>query len=202
MIGISPDIYSEAEFEKYEELQIYASGNLVEGTLSDNSKIILSELLTEIPCSACNYESGDGMMTFEGLFAKMEMPKSINTCLYLRKKTKIKSIKELRNISSDEIELEYGLPEFKEIFDVYASNEVYTKQLLTTEVMQELIECYNQISYEITVKENCLYIRLWCDNLFEIPGVKSFSLKKDALYKRYKKLENVFSVIDKILKIF
>ena len=45
--GVLQETYQEAEFENVENFYAYASGNFVSGNLSNNSKIIMSEILTE-----------------------------------------------------------------------------------------------------------------------------------------------------------
>lgn len=201
--GLSMTEFYEAEFEKFDK---YYSEDLIHGTLKNNCKFEMAEVLTED-----EYTDEDGgtkysKILFSGLFAKMETPKPFNTLLYIRKDKKDKSL--LSKVLSwklpfDKLRIQLDSQEFEKIFDVYASDHIIAMQLLTADVMQELIQFYNEmgIDYELTIKKNCLYIRFWCGPMFEILGYKKSSLDKDVLYMYYRMLDFTFNLSDKMLKL-
>ena len=75
-------------------------------------------------------------------------------------------------------------------------------QLLTTDVMEMMVEFYNQMNmyFEITIKENFLYIRFYSGNNFEIVPLNEFSLDKKAIYENYRILYFVFELTNKLIK--
>lgn len=201
-IGLSSTVFKEAEFERYDR---YHAEDLIHGTLKNNCKFAMSEVLTED-----EHTDSDGNTTystiFSGLFAKMETPKPFNTLLYLRKDRKDKSLLNrafLGKLPFDKLRIQLDSPEFEKIFDVYASNQIIAMQLLTADIMQDLMQFHNEMgmNYELTIKENCMYIRFWCGEMFETAKLKKFSLDRDTLYKYYRMLDFTFSLTDKMLKL-
>ena len=164
----------------------------------------MSEVLTQN--ESVNGEGHTTYITvFKGLFAKVEIPKQFNTLLYLRKDIKDKGF--LNRVLSwklpfDKLRVELDSSEFEKIFDVYASDKIVAMQLLTADIMQNLIEFYNEmkINYELTIKENCMYIRFWCDDMFEAADLKKSALDRETLYKYYRMLDFIFKLSEKMLK--
>ena len=190
-MGLSSIVYGEAEFERYEG---YYSEDLIHGTLKNGCKFLMSEVLTER-----REFDGNGNATYEpmfrGLFAKVETPKPFNAVLYLRK-DKISTL-------SNQLRIQLDSPEFEKIFDVYGSDPIIAMQLLTADIMQDLIQFHNElkVGYELTIKENCMYIRFWCGGMFETAKLKKFSLDRDTLYKYYRMLDFTFSLTNKMIKL-
>ncbi len=201
-IGLSSTAFKEAEFEKYDE---YYAGDLIQGILKNNCKFAMSEVLTKD-----KYTDSDGNITyltiFDGLVAKVETPKPFSTSLYLRKDRKDKSLLNrvfLSKLPFDKLRIQLDSPEFEKVFDVYASDQIVAMQLLTADVMQDLIQFYKEMEmdYELTIKENCMYIRFWCGEMFETAKLRKFSLDRDTLYKYYEMLEFTFGLTNKMLKL-
>lgn len=201
-IGLSSIVYGEAEFKRYER---YHSEDLIQGTLKNGCKFSMSEVLTERKQSDGN---GNAIYVpmFIGLFGKVETPKPFNTVLYLRKDKIDKNILTKTfacNSLSDQPRIQLDSPEFEEIFDVYGSDPIIAMQLLTADIMQDLIQFHNdmEMDYELTIKENCMYIRFWCGGMFETAKLKKFSLDRDTLYKYYRMLDFTFSITNKMTKL-
>lgn len=199
--GISSNIFDEAEFEKYDR---YTSEDLIYGKLKNDCNFEMSEVLTEE-----KHEDSEGSTTysiiFYGLFVKMETLKPFNTLLYLRKDRKDKSFFNrplFSKLPFDKLRIELDSPEFEKIFDVYASDKIIAMQLLTADIMQDLIQFYNemQMNYELTIKENCIYIRFWSGGMFETAKLKKFSLDKETLYRYYRMLDFTFKLSEKMQK--
>ncbi len=76
-------------------------------------------------------------------------------------------------------------------------------QLLTADIMQDLIQFNNEMrtNYELTIKENCMYIRFWCGEMFETAKLEEFSLDRSTLYMYYRMLDFSFSITDKMVKL-
>lgn len=201
-IGLSSTEFEEAEFENYD---IYNAEDLIQGTLKNNCKFAMSEVLTQD-----KYTDSDGntryLTIFSGLFAKIETPKPFNALLYLRKDRKDKNFLSRAitfKLPFDKLRIQLDSQEFEKIFDVYASDQIIAMQLLTADIMQDLTQFYNEmkIDYEVTIKENSLYIRFWCGKMFETAKLNKFSLDRNTLYKYYKMLDFSFSLTDKLLKL-
>lgn len=201
-IGLSSIVYGEAEFERYDR---YRSEDLIHGTLKNNCKFEMAEVLTE----RVQFETDEKPICstiFSGLFAKMETPKPFNTLLYLRKDRIDKNLLDrvfTWNLPFDKLRIQLDSPEFEKIFDVYASDQIIAMQLLTADIMQDLIQFHNEMGmdYELTIKENCMYIRFWCGGMFETAKLKKFSLDRDTLYKYYRMLDFTFSLTNKMIKL-
>lgn len=201
-IGLSSTVFKEAEFELSSS---YHSEDLIYGTLKNNCKFVMSEVLTEYSCEDSSGQTRQYTL-FSGLLAKMEMPKPFNTLLYLRKDRKDKNFLNrayLGKLQFDKLRIQLDSPEFEKIFDVYASDQIIAMQLLTADIMQDLVQFHNEMkmNYELTIKENCMYIRFGCGAMFETANLEKFSLDRDTLYKYYRILDFTFMLTNKMLKL-
>lgn len=200
--GLPSTTFGEAEFESFDR---YYSEDLIQGILKNNCNFSMAEVLTQN-----EYTDSDGNTSystvFSGLFAKIETPKPFNTLLYLRKDKKGKNLL-ARTLTGklpfDKLRIQLDSPEFEKIFDVYASDKIIALQLLTADIMEDLMQFYNEMkmNYELTIKENCMYIRFWCGSMFETAKLKKFSLDRDTLYKYYRMLDFTFCLTNKMVKL-
>lgn len=200
--GISSTIYNEAEFEKY---NTYKSEDLMQGRLRNNCDFSMAEVLTEyrtIDSDGCTHYH----TLFCGIVSKVETPKPFNASLYLRKDRKDKDLlsRAFRaKLPFDDLRIEMDSQEFEKFFDVYTSNQIIAMQLLTADIMQLLIDFQKEMNmeYELTIKNNCIYIRFMSGEMFEIANVTKFSLDKPTLYKYYRMLDFTFSLTDKLINL-
>lgn len=201
--GVPPEVFKEAEFEKYDK---YHSEDLIQGTLKNNCKFGMSKVLTQN-----RYLDEHGRIQystiFDGLFARIETPKPFNSLLYLRRDEKDKSLSdkilfgELDKLPFDNLRIQLDSSEFEKKFDIYASDKITAMQLLTADIMQELIKLYNETSFEFTIKNNYIYIRFSYWKIFETADLEKFSLDKDTLYRYYRVLKSAFNLIDRLLEL-
>lgn len=164
----------------------------------------MAEILTQ-PVSTDSEGHTNYSTVFKGLFVKVELPKSINSNLFLRndeydKNLFLKSF--INNLEKDFLRIQMDSPEFEKIFDVYSSNNIITTQILTSDIMQLLYQFYidMNIKYELTITNNIMYIRFHCGKIFEALPVEKFSLDKEVFYKYYKILNFVFDLTYAIIK--
>ena len=77
----------------------------------------------------------------------------------------------------DRKRLEMDSSEFEKYFDVKASDKILGMQLLTSDVMEELIEFQNKtkMKYDVYIKDNELYLRFHSGKMFEIGKLKIFA---------------------------
>ena len=201
MIGLTSESYDEGEFEKYDK---FTSEDFIKGKMENGCLFEMSEILTEKK-DISESSSNKYKVVFNGLLAKVETPKPFNSCVYLRKD--IKDQKFLVRIFSgkwdfDKLRIELDPKEFEKMFDVYTSNQDVITKLFTTDIKQMLMDFKNEMKmdFEITMKNNHMYIRFWCGKMFEVAKLSKYSLDKETLEKYYKMLNFVFDLTNKIEK--
>ena len=193
-IGIRSAVYDDAEFEKYE---LYDSEDLIQGTLKNNSYISMAEVSTKYSRTS---EEGktEYYDIFCGFFSKVKTQKPFSTNLYLRKDINDKNLLN-RFISAkppfDNLRVELDSGEFERMFDVYCSDTICAMQLLTADVLQLLLDFQKElgIDYELTIKNNSIYIRFLSGKMFEASGLSKYSLDKLTIYVYYKMIEFTIS---------
>ena len=200
--GLSSNVFREAEFEKF---SIYYAEDLIHGILKNNCEFEMSEVLTKKIETDSNGHTKDKII-FNGLFAKIDTPKQFNTYIYIRIDRKDKDLLSrviLGKLPFDKLRIQLDSPEFEKIFDVYASDHIIAMQLLTADIMNDLMQFYIEMGmdYELTIKENHIYIRFWCGQMFETARLGKFSLDRDTLYKYYRMLEFMLDLTYKIQKV-
>ena len=140
------------------------------------------------------------------MLSKVETSKPFNASLYLRKDRKNKNVlsRTFRSkLPFDNLRVELDSQEFEKIFDVYCSDKIIAMQLLTSDIMQLLINFQKEMNmeYEITIKNNQIYIRFMSGEMFEATNVTKFSLDKATIYKYYRMLDFTFTLTDKLIKL-
>lgn len=187
--GISPNIYKEGEFERYDS---YSTEDLITGTLNEKYKIIMAEVYTE--SESTDSEGHTSYTTlFHGLFAKIEFDKNLNTNMKIRRNSEALFRKKEK--------LEMDSSEFEEKFDVYSEDKIIAMQLLTSDIMQMLLDFKekNKITPEMTLKGNTLYIRFSTGDMFE-PMLLKKALDYDTLKKYYDTINFTLDITEKFLK--
>lgn len=140
------------------------------------------------------------------MVARIELPKAFNTRLYLRRNRKDKNIISstlTRKLSFDDLRINLDSQEFEEYFDVYCTDKIIAMQLLTADIMQFLVNFQKDIGmdYEITINNNCVYIRFLSGETFERAKATKLLLDKNILYKYYKMLNFTFTLTYKLINL-
>jgi len=93
--------------------------------------------------------------------------------------------------------------EFESKFALYALNTTDAEIMISEYVQSELIKLYKEygIMFEITLKDNYIYIRFHNGGLFNNNTFIS-PLQKDMLFKYYIDFKNIVEIIDRICTIF
>lgn len=200
--GISSTIYNEAEFEKYDT---YRSEDFMQGRLRNNCNFSMAEVLTEYETTDSDGDTHYHTL-FCGMLTKVETPKPFSASLYLRKDRKDKNLlsRAFRaKLPFDNLRVEMDSQEFEKMFDVYCSDKIIAMQLLTADIMQLLMSFQEEMNmeYELTIKNNCIYIRFMSGEMFETASITKFSLDKATIYKYYKMLDFTFSLTDKLINL-
>lgn len=190
--GLSSALYREGEFEGYD---LYSTEDLIMGKLDGKYDIKMAEVHTQNES-----EDSDGNRTtttvFCGMFGNIECSKNVQGTL------KVHSDKGFfGKIFKGKTKLKMDSADFEKYFDIYADNKIIAMQILTSDVMALMIDFIEQskIKYELTIKENQMYIRFHTGGMFE-PGMFKKGLDYDRLKRYYDILEFVFKVTREINK--
>lgn len=186
-------IYKKCNYEYYDN---YTSEDYFEAQIDNKYSIQMAEILTQ---EEETYKDSDGdtktrMITkFCGLFGKIEMDKSINGELKIMQNGQIINKNRLNMDSS----------EFEKYFDVQASNKIVGMQLLTSDVMEELMEFQNKTNmrYDIFINNNELYLRFHSGEMFEAGNLKNGVLDKEILKKYFYMLNFTYNLSKRVINI-
>lgn len=195
--GISRTDYTiGGEFEK---TNIYHSEDLIKGSLDNSIQYSIAEVHTQNKHT--DKEGNTSYVNiFQGVLAKIDTPKPFKSILFIRKHETVLNKDLFIKVNAPRIELDSM--EFEKIFDVYGNNKIVALQLLTADIMQELLQFYNdtKIKYEITIKDNSIYLRFPCKNIFEPNITYKLELDRNTIYEHYIILEFTFNIINQIIK--
>lgn len=202
---IPSSIYCEAEFERY--FDRYTSDDKITGQWRDFCSLLMGEVKTEV-----RYTDEDGHTSystiFSGLFIKIEFPKFLPCTIKVRKNATFKrsytnSSSGRKNILSLPTErIEMDSPDFEKLYDVYSDNPILTMQLFTSDIMQMLLDFKQNygIFPEITMKQNCLYLRFSVrKKLFE-PNWYKRVLDYTDTQNHYTFIHSIMNLSDSLLK--
>ena len=183
--GISPREYSEAGFDGYYDR--YYSEDLIKGNILENCKIHMAEVHTEREETTTDSEGHTTtyyVTLFHGLFAKIDL-NCFSSVYFTVEKNKI-----FKGIFGKKMRLEMDSNEFEKIFDVKTTDKISTLRILTSDIMQLLIDFKqkNKTIPEIALKDNTLYIRYGVGNVFE-PN----SFRDDMDFEKLKKTYNMIN---------
>ena len=192
--GMPENIYRNLRYECYNR---YRSDDYLEALINNKNSIQMAEILTQ---EEETYRDSDGhtrtrtITQFHGLFAKIQLDKSINT-----------ELKIAQNGSAffRGNQLKMDSSEFEKYFDVEATNQIIGMQLLTADVMEDLIEFYNKtnIKYEIGIDNNVLYLRFHSGNMFEPGNLKNGPLEKNIIQKYFYMLDFTYNLSNMLINL-
>ena len=124
---------------------------------------------------------------FQGIFARCTSLNNINTTIKItRNKLKILD-------SKDRIQMDSG--EFEEYFDVYAEDKITAMRILTSEIMQCLIDFKNKydLDFEIVFKNNVIYSRFFTGPMFE-PKIMGDAMDEGLIFRYYTILKFIIDI--------
>lgn len=188
-------IYDEADYdEDYDE---YYSDDYIEAKINNKYDIEMAEVITQ---HVETKEDSDGnshtttTTKFHGIFVKIVIDKSINSKLEIKQDGSNRFSKE---------RLEMDSSEFEKYFDVSATNKIIGMQLLTADVMEELIDFENKtnMKYDVVINNNNIYLRFHCGPMFEPQSLKKGVVDEKNLQKNFYMLNFIYNLSDKIIKL-
>lgn len=187
-------IYEKAEYN--ESYNRYMSEDYMEGLVGDKNGIQMGEVKTQ---KVERYRDSQGrthtrtITKFYGLFAKVIMNKSINGKFRISQNGTVYSKSKLEMDSS----------EFEKYFDVEASDKIVGMQILTADVMEELIEFQNNtnIKYDVYIQDNELYLRFHCGEMFEVGKLKNGPMDIETVKKYFYMLNFTYNLSNKLINV-
>lgn len=194
--GIMPkDIYNEGKYSEY--YNKYHSDDYFEGKMNNKYDIKMAEIRTEYEKTEQDEDGNSTTSTstvFKGLFAKIDMNKSINSELTIKSKAKVRMPNKNR--------MEMDSQEFEKYFDVVSSNKIVGMQLLTHDIMEMLVQFRNtaKINYDIVICNNNMYLRFFVGTMFEMKSIRKGAIDKETLKKYYDILNFIYALSEKMLK--
>ena len=99
--------------------------------------------------------------------------------------------------------LEMDSSEFEKKFNVYTSNQITAMQLLTPDIMEELLSFAQNAEedFDIYIENNNLYLRFHCGTLFEPGSLKKGAIDEKTLKRYYDILEFTNHLSKRIIQI-
>lgn len=160
---------------------------------NENNKLqlIISDVLTQNEEQVEN--GGTTCRTiFHGLAGYTKLSKNIGACIKI-----IENNMFFKNKSKDYVEMD--MQEFEKIFDVETNDKIKAVQVLTSDVMTELINVVKKlnIEFEIYINYNILHIRFYTGEMFE-PQIFGKSMQLEKLKRYYDIMQAVKHVTEKM----
>lgn len=130
---------------------------------------------------------------FEGIFARCTSLKNIDTTIKITR-NKLKIID-----SKNRIQMDSG--EFEEYFDVYTQDKITAMRILTSDVIQCLLDFQNryELDFEIVFKNNIVYSRFFTGPMFE-PKIMGDAMDEGLIFRYYTILKFIIELTKAINK--
>lgn len=186
-------IYREGKYDGY--YNRYYSDDYVEGNIDDKYLIKMAEVTTEHEKTTTDSDGNTHTETttiFSGLFAKINIGKSIKTELRIGTNRTISKKKRLE-MDSDE---------FEKYFDVSSTNDIVGMQILTHDIMDMLVDFRNKLKMplDILIRDDMMYIRLHVGKMFEAKFNKNAVIDKQTLQRYFDIVNFIYSLSKKMIK--
>ena len=187
---MTEDLYDEGQYFK-EFYNRYWSDDYIKAKINKQYDINMAEVLTQHETTDSDGNT-DTKTIFHGIYSRIKIDKSINS--YLR----ITS-----NYHSYPKKLEMDSSEFEKKFNVFASDKIIGMQLLTSDIMEELLDFKNKTKYyfDVFINQNTIYLRFHCGAIFEATRIKKDSLDEEGIKRYYDILELISSLTKRLIKI-
>lgn len=197
--GIASEIYNNAGVENYNN---YNSKHLMSFAINNTHKLQMAETIAYY-----EYIDNEGKTqtknNFSGTFATLNTPKPFKESLYIKKDLHEQHAINLKKVPINSTRVELDSQEFEENFDVYSSNKIIAMQILTSDVMVILNDFYKYMKkeFEITIKNDNIYIRVWNMLTFSNSLFKDNELDKELIYKNYKTINFILNISTKLVEL-
>lgn len=184
--------YKNANFEN-RNFDRFLADDYIEGFINEHTFLKICDL--DITDTVQRGQKKHIETIFSGIFVQTKTEK--NTGIFL----KISSNKtNIFKSNINRVELDSKI--FEELFDVYSDNKLATMQLLTSDIMEYLIDFRNnyKIKYEIVIRNNTIYMRFFTGTMFE-PQIFGNALNKQLLLTYYNVSKFILDFTEKFSKV-
>jgi len=178
-------------FDLYDSEDQIISPIHIPGHEEFKSELVISEVHTQ---NESTDSDGDTHRTtlFHGLAGYVKLPKNIGTYIKVKRDS-------LKFFGGSKQRLEMDMSEFEKIFDVETGDKIKAMQILTADVMTDMINMIqtSKVKFEFYINHDMMYIRFHTGELFE-PSIFGKSMQFDML-KRYCDItENTIKIVEDI----
>lgn len=182
------DLYLDAQFLD-NQFNNFVSDDYIEGYNEDGNKIEMCNFALE----NVNTKGEFLNIVNEGIFSVSQLNNIINGEVRIKKNNYFPN-----NINKVEMDSN----EFEKYFDVYSKSNILAMEILTHDLMEELVQFYNtyKINFELVIKNDRIYIRFDTGVMFE-PNILRKSNDMNTLWVYYSVLNFVTDVTIKINKL-
>lgn len=170
------------------------------GFKGDFNKFITDDYIegcheNNINLKMANIALGDNDKTkflYEGIFSVTEINQYLQDKVIIKKNKYMFKDNDYKKIGMDS-------EEFEKYFDVYSTSSMLAMEILTHDIMEELVEFYNtyRIEFEIVFKDNHIYIRFDTGVMFE-PNILKKSNDLSTLWVYYNVMNFAISLTMRI----
>lgn len=186
-------IYREGKYDGY--YNRYYSDDYVEGNIDDKYLIKMAEITTEHEETRTDSDGHTHTETttiFSGLFAKINIGKSINNELRIKQNGTF--LKKNR--------LEMDSDDFEKYFDVISTNQIIGMQILTHDIMDMLVDFRNQLKMplDILIRDDIMYVRLHVGKMFEAKFNKKAVIDIESAKKYFDIVNFIYSLSKKMIQ--
>lgn len=164
--------YSDMKFSR-ESFDLLNVRNCIYGELEENTKMKFYDISLE------KYYDNPTNPTsiFKGIYIVLDIEKNISTYMKILKN-------EIIHKKDNRVELDSS--KFEEYFDVYSEDKIFSMRILTSDIMQILVDFYEKysINFEIALKDNKIHISLDIGDVFKASIWRSI-INKDGVHLYY-----------------
>ena len=192
--GMPSSIYREGIYESYDN---YYSDDYIETTIDGKYLMDMAEVHTEEEHTSTDSNGNTTTTTttlFHGLFAKITLDKSIGCTLRITQGS---------NWDTSKDRLKMDSSEFEKLFNVYTSNSIVGMQILTSDIMEEILAFQKKTKYafDIYIRANDVYLRFRCGTMFEVKSFKNGIIDEKSLRYYYDVLDFIKCFTDEIIGV-
>lgn len=190
--GIPRSTYIEGGFENFDD---YHSEDLIIGKI-DGHEMMIAEVHTETESTDSEGHTTHSTV-FHGLFGMSKLNTAYHGMIKIHADKGI-----LGKIFQNKQRIEMDSSEFEKYFDVIADDKIQAMQILTSDVMDKMLDFIktSKIKYELTIRDDKLYIRFKTGGMFEGNVFKS-SVDFDTLKKVYDVINFTFDITRTLVKV-
>ena len=181
--------YLDAKFDD-KNFNSFVTDDYIEGFNENNTKIEMCNIAIENV-----NDNGEFLnLSYEGIFSITKLN------IYLSEELRIK--KNSYSLKNNYNKVEMDSKEFEKYFDVYSNSNILAMEILTHDIMEELVQFYTtyKIKFELVIKNDNIYIRFDTGVMFE-PNILKKSNDMNVLWVYYNILVFVTNLTIKINKL-